>query len=97
MADYLISPDARIDLIEIWDYIAKDNINAADCVAQEFRETMALLAANPELGHIRKDLTSRPVRFWRIYSYLIVYSPETRPMEVVRILSGYRDVAALLK
>src|ERR1041385_4407556 len=97
MADYFISPDARIDLNEVWDYIAKDNIDAADRVAQEFRETIAFLAANPELAHVRGDLTSRPVRFWRIYSYLIVYDPETRPMEVVRILSGYRDVASLLK
>jgi plasmid stabilization system protein ParE len=97
MADYLISPDARIDLNGVWDYIAKDNLSAADRVLQEIRETMAFLAENPELGHIRKDLTSRPVRFWRIYSYLIVYSPETRPMEVVRVLSGYRDVASLLK
>ena len=56
-----------------------------------------MLAHNPELGHVRHDLTSKSVRFWTVYSYLIIYDPESRPLEVVRILSGYRDVAALLK
>ena len=56
-----------------------------------------MLARNPKLGHLRGDLTSTPVRFWPVYSYLIIYDPATRPLEVVRILSGYRDVAALLK
>lgn len=56
-----------------------------------------MLATQPELGHWRKDLTSKPVRFWFVYSYLIVYDPATRPLEVVRILSGYRDITELLK
>lgn len=56
-----------------------------------------MLATQPELGHRRKDLTSKPVRFWCVYSYLIVYDPATRPLEVVRILSGYRDITELLK
>jgi len=55
------------------------------------------LASNPGLGHTRRDLTSKPVRFWPVYSYLIIYDAETQPLEVIRILSGYRDVAAQLK
>lgn len=56
-----------------------------------------MLARNPDRGHLRKDLTTKPVRFWSIYSYLIIYDPATRPLEVVRILSGYRDIATILK
>ena len=97
MANYLYSPEARVDICAIWEYIARDNIEAADRVENEIHEALTLLASHPELGHIRKDLTSRSVRFWRVHSYLIIYSPETRPLEVVRILSGYRDIAALLK
>ncbi len=55
------------------------------------------LADHPGLGHHRADLTSKPVRFWPVYSYLIVYKAEGDALEVVRILSGYRDIAALLK
>ena len=56
-----------------------------------------MLADNPGLGHLRRDLTTKPVRFWPVYSYLVIYDPDARPLEVVRILNGYRDVAALLK
>jgi antitoxin ParD1/3/4/toxin ParE1/3/4 len=51
----------------------------------------------PGVGHWRRDLTNEPVKFFAVYSYLIVYRPETRPLEVVAILHGRRDVAELLK
>jgi plasmid stabilization system protein ParE len=97
MADFFYSPEARLDLLEIWGFIAQDNLDEADRVEREIEQAITALAANPQLGHLRGDLTSRPVRFKAIYSYLIIYDPESRPLEVVRILSGYRDVAELLK
>jgi len=97
MADHFYSPEARLDLLEIWEHIAADDLDTADRIEQEIEEAVVMLARNPELGHVRRDLTSRPVRFWAVYSYLIIYDPATRPTEVIRILSGYRDVASLLK
>jgi plasmid stabilization system protein ParE len=97
MADSFYSPAARLDLLEIWEYIARDNLDAADRVEREIQETVSMLARNPSLGHWRRDLTSKPVRFWPVYSYLIIYLPDSRPLEIVRILSGYRDIAELLK
>jgi plasmid stabilization system protein ParE len=97
MADYFFSPEARIDLLEIWDYIANDNLDAADRVEQEILDAVRLLANHPELGHFRSDLTTKPVRFWRIHSYLVIYISDAHQLEVVRILSGYRDLANLLK
>jgi hypothetical protein len=38
----------------------------------------------PGVGHFRQDLTSRPLKFWPIYSYLIVYYPETKPVQIIR-------------
>ena len=97
MSDFFYSPAAHRDLLEIWEYIAKDDLDAADRVEREIEQALNLLASNPELGHTRRDLTSRPVRFWALYSYLIIYDPATNPLEVVRILSGYRDLATLLR
>ena len=97
MADHFFSPQARRDLVEIWEYIARENLDAADRVEQEIQQAILMLARNPELGHLRHDLTSKPVRFWAVHSYLVIYDPDARPLEVVRILSGYRDVATLLK
>lgn len=97
MPDHFYSPEARLDLLEIWEFIARDNVDAANRVEQEIRLAVTRLAQNPELGHHRRDLTSKPVRFWSVYSYLIIYNPVPLPLEVVRILSGYRDLAAMLK
>jgi hypothetical protein len=32
------------------------------------------------IGHIRDDLTDRRLKFWSVYSYLVVYEPESRPL-----------------
>jgi len=97
MADLFYSPEARRDLLAIWEFIAQGDLDAADRVEREIEQAIILLSSHPELGHVRRDLTSKPVRFWPIYSYLIVYDPAPRPLEVVRILSGYRDIASLLR
>jgi antitoxin ParD1/3/4/toxin ParE1/3/4 len=57
---------------------------------------MSRLAEMPLLGHLRQDLTDEGLRFWQVYSYLIVYRPETRPLQVVRVLHASRDVRRLL-
>jgi len=62
----------------------------------KFLAACASLANTPYLGHKREDLTPRPLRFWPVGSYLIIYKPDTKPLEILRILSGYRDVAGLL-
>jgi plasmid stabilization system protein ParE len=69
----------------------------ADRVEAVIRQKIDFLARNPDGGHSRKDLTDEPVSFFPVYSYLIVYRPETKPLEVVAILHGYRNVEQILK
>ena len=68
----------------------------ADRVEVTIRDRIAALAKSPGIGHWRKDLTDEAVRFFPVYSYLIVYRPETKPLQVVAILHGYRDVERIL-
>ena len=49
------------------------------------------------LGHRRPDLTSKAVLFYRVFSYLIVYLPGTKPIEIPGVLDGKRNVAHVLK
>lgn len=57
-----------------------------------------MLARNPYIGHRRDGLTSREdVLFWPVYSYLIIYRPATKPLDILRILHGARDLKALLR
>jgi len=58
---------------------------------------MAFLAESPEAGHYRKDLTGEDVKFFPGYSYLIVYRPSTKPLQISSILHRRRDVEQLLK
>ncbi len=97
MPHYLLVPEARKDLTEILQYIADDSVDAALRVHDRFIEIFELLAENPEVGHFRDDLTSRPVRFFPVYSYLVVYSASVRPIEIVRVLGGAQDVGSILK
>jgi len=57
---------------------------------------MEKLSDYPDLGHLRGDLTDKPVKFWTFkWHYLIVYKP-TSPLEIVRVLSGFRDIISLI-
>ena len=60
---YVLSFDARDDISEIWGYIAGDNITAADKVLSAIETACARLAKQPQIGHLRPDLTDKPVRF----------------------------------
>jgi plasmid stabilization system protein ParE len=63
MSGYALHPDAVADLDEIWEYIAQDNIDAADRVLADIHTVLRTLAASPHIGHRRPDLTARPLRF----------------------------------
>ncbi len=95
---YVLAPEAALDLVQIWRYIMKNaSLEMADRVESVIREKIVYLAGRPGGGHWRKDLTDEPVKFFPIYSYLIVYRPETSPLQIVAILHGRRDVEDLLK
>jgi antitoxin ParD1/3/4/toxin ParE1/3/4 len=95
---YLLAPEAATDLTQIWRYIKKQSsIERADRVESVILDKIAFLAENPGAGHWRKALTDQPIKFFPVYSYLIVYRPETKPLQVVSILHGRRDVEEILK
>lgn len=97
-ARYLLAPEAAQDLVEIWRYIKTESSAAvADRVERVILEQIVFLARTPGAGHWRKNLTDEPVKFFPVYSYLIVYRPETKPLEIVSVLHGHRDVGRILK
>ena len=95
---YVLAPEAAGDLVEIWRYIKKQSsFEIAHHVQSVIQDRFVFLAGNPSAGHWRHDLTRRTVKFFPIYSYLIVYRPETTPLQIVAILHGRRDVERILK
>jgi plasmid stabilization system protein ParE len=55
------------------------------------------LAFMPGAGRVRRDLTDETVRFWPVFAWLLVYRYRARPLEIVRIVDGRRDVSALFQ
>jgi plasmid stabilization system protein ParE len=49
MSGYAFHPDAFADLDEIWEYIAQDNVDAADRVLADIHSTVTLLAGSPQI------------------------------------------------
>ncbi|MGA9622876.1 MAG: type II toxin-antitoxin system RelE/ParE family toxin [Bryobacteraceae bacterium] len=99
MAACRLTPDAVADLDDIWRFIASDNRAAADRVEEAIFAACEALARNPLQGHIRPDLTKLPVRFWTLPShpnYMVVYRPETSPLQVLRVLHGKRNIRRIL-
>ena len=97
MARYVISPAGRQDLIDIWTEIATDNLDAAERLLARFEAAFERLAEFPRMGSARPDLVDLPVRFWTLGNYLIIYRAERSPIEIVRDLSAYRNIGAVLK
>jgi plasmid stabilization system protein ParE len=97
---YDFHPKAEDDFTDIWDFIAADSPDAADRVTDEIIDRIEGLVKFPHQGHRRVDLTSRPLRFVRIYDYLIAYAPDEQPLWIVGILHGSRNprvLAAVLR
>jgi plasmid stabilization system protein ParE len=96
MRDYRVSPEADEDLFEIWQYLyERAGVEVANRVESKLYAVFEALAQNPRIGHTREDLTSHPVFFFAVYSYLIVYHPQV-PLEIARVLHGKRNLKSVL-
>ena len=99
MSRYQFTPQALSDFFEILNFIAEGSPAAADRVEEAILQACEFLAGSPHAGRVRSDLTDLPVRFWTIQpylNYLVIYDPEARPLQVLRILHGARDLPTLL-
>jgi plasmid stabilization system protein ParE len=97
MSDYILSPKARREIKEIWYFIAQDDLEAADRWIAKLVEAFHVLARNPDIGHERTDLTDRPVLFWPVGKYLIVYKLQNNRIRIIAVTQGSRDMPSYLR
>jgi len=95
---YTLSRLAQEDLVAIRDYYLENGgARAARKVVTELVAAFRRLARNPGVGHPRADLAGdRPVLFWPVRNYLVVYRATGNRVEVVTVVHGYRDLAPYL-
>jgi len=91
---YRLTPKAVAGIEDIWDYIAEDRVDQADKVVETIFGAIDALAEMPGMGHRRADLADETLLVWPVYSYLVIYR-DRLPLEVVHVVSGYRDLFEL--
>jgi|SRR6266849_1042159 len=97
MKRFVLTKPAERDLDAVKNYLVeRAGPTIARRVLRDLRKALDLLGSQPGAGHVREDLTSRPVKFWPVYSYLIVYDPKTKPIQIVRVLHGSRNIEEIL-
>ena len=97
MKPYRLMPAAELDLAEIIDYIAQDSPQNAMKVFARIHRAAQNLADMRGMGHRREDVTDKPVLFWAVHSWLLVYRPDRKPLEILRIIHGARDLPRVLR
>ncbi len=77
--------------------LAEGNPEAADALEADIYQARQMMATNPEMGNKRPTWTQKPVRFWPVRkNYLIVFVPDRKPLEILRIFNANRDVPKLM-
>jgi plasmid stabilization system protein ParE len=81
---YILSKDAFADLREIRDYLREQaGTGVALRFVRELRAAMNRISLDPMAGHVS--------------SYLIFYIGTRKPIPIVRILHGRRNISAALR
>ena len=96
-ARFQLTPAAEDQIGDIVEFIAQDSEDAAVRVRNALYAAFELLASTPGIGHWRQDLTEQPYKFWHVFSYHVMYDPESTPLKIIAVIHGARDVARLLK
>ena len=94
MGNIIRSPEAKRDAVDIWTYIARDNLAAADRLLEGLDERLRLLADTPLLGRPREELAPN-LRSYPVGNFILFYQPTPSGIELVRILHGARNLRRL--
>ena len=91
MAKYRLAATARRDLEDIWDYVAEDSTKAATAHVELIISKFQKLAETPHLGRERPEL-QEGIRSLAVKNLVIFYREAKDMIEIIRVLSGYRDL-----
>jgi toxin ParE1/3/4 len=100
MSSILRTPQAKQDLLEIGEYIAQANPQAAFDLLDELEYKFHRLAANPKIGQLCADLAPdlpSDLRQFPAGSYVIFYRPTAEGIVIYRVLHGRRDIPQVFR
>ncbi len=93
---------AKQDLIELAEYIASDNIDAAERFIDAAEAAFNFLSETPGAGASREHFSPglSGLRMWpirRFEKHLIFYRQTPDGLDIVRVIHSARDIASLLE
>jgi toxin ParE1/3/4 len=94
MSTYSFSDEAIADLEAICDYLAQNNPDAAMKLFDAIRQKCKTVAQFPQMGK-KYDRLSDSLRGFIVDDYIIFYYPREDGIDVVRVVSGYRNLESL--
>lgn len=94
MTSYIISPLASRDLDDIFDYFAEFSVDAGERFVDDFNKKCRNLATFPHIGCAYTEIESS-LRGIPLSGYIIFYRVNENSIEIVRVVSGYRDLDSL--
>ncbi len=91
-------PVAQSDLLEIFDYIAKDSLNRALSFTEKLDKRIGLLEHHPHLGSIPRHIKLQEYgyRVLIVESYLVFYIIRGKTIEIHRVVHGSRNLEHLI-
>jgi len=86
---FVLIPSAARDLDEILEYVLEHGgagpaLHLHNCLYEGFSR----------IGG--DDLADESLRVWSGFAYLIIYRPETKPVQILRVIHGARDLPKAL-
>jgi toxin ParE1/3/4 len=84
-------PLAALDILDVWDHIADDDMVAADRWVDALDTAFSRLATQPLMGRARPELAPN-LRSFPFRRHVIYYVPLPDGIDVVRVLHSARDV-----
>lgn len=92
---FALTIEAESNVLEIWQYVATDrSIEVANASIAAIYDECQKLGEMPGMGHYRQELLDETFRFWSAGPYLIVYRWQVRPIDVIAVVHGARDLEA---
>jgi toxin ParE1/3/4 len=89
MGRYFLSSLAEADMLAVWEYIAQDNIAAADRMIDRFTDAFERATQFPEASE-RYSHAKGEFRIMLVSPYLIFYRIVGDEIDIVRVLHGAR-------
>lgn len=93
----IITEEAKNDITVIIDFISRDNVKVAFDMLNIIYKTFEMLKMYPEAGIKKINIRKTSVRIYSIRKkYSIVYRELDNRLEILRVLTRYQDILAVL-